>query len=459
MHAGVSLTARRGTARRRWPLIVAAWPLVLGLLAVAAFAWSEYRCARLVAAEVAKLRAAGEPVDDPSMAVWFHGNSSQAGTAAWREILEAVQQLPIGGIVNSLPMVGSAEMPHDLPPGGPWPEEPVVAQFLNDVRPLVVQIDQTVQYPIPVWQPIAFDSVATPLNEAYTVYRVTRLMELEAAHALYQRDTERALRALTTMKAAAGAFDWDFCPVAELVAMRRWHEHGNAIRRSLAYSVWTPEQLDQLLTQVNEPPDVATSWRRACAGERAMALEVLQDHHDRGGLYPSGIRAFVRSPIRFKLPSTKLQYLENMAQAEQLATDDVGELVARAAAFQAATEAWTREALGPEFAPEIDLLAAGYLRAELNRRLTRTALGVKKYQLTEGRWPERLSDLAVVGLGPQDWTALDAGPFGYRVDADGALLWAYDPSDSSQTIAAQPPSESGEHVLNPHRSWHETRVR
>ena len=81
MHAGVTSPASRNPIRRRSLFIVVALPLLLGVFVVAWFAVSEYLCARQVAAEIGRLRAAGQPVDDASMAQWFHDHSSQAGTA------------------------------------------------------------------------------------------------------------------------------------------------------------------------------------------------------------------------------------------------------------------------------------------------------------------------------------------------------------------------------------------
>ena len=103
-------------------------------------------------------------------------------------------------------------------------------------------------------------------------------------------------------------------------------------------------------------------------------------------------------------------------------------------------------------------MAAAYERDELDRRLTRTALGVKRYRVSEGRWPVRLSDLAAAGLEPKDWTALQAGPLGYQVEGEAAVVWAYDTNDNSSPsrIRSEPPGEKD--VSSSGSLWHVTRI-
>jgi hypothetical protein len=48
-----------------------------------------------------------------------------------------------------------------------------------------------------------------------------------------------------------------------------------------------------------------------------------------------------------------------------------------------------------------------------------------------------------VGLDPEDWTALQAGPFGYKIDGEDAVVWGYDPNDRRPPprIRSEPPTE------------------
>jgi hypothetical protein len=109
--------------------------------------------------------------------------------------------------------------------------------------------------------------------------------------------------------------------------------------------------------------------------------------------------------------------------------------------------------------PAVSALAHANERDELDRRLTRTAVAIQRFHVSEGRWPAKLSDLAAVGLQPSDWTALQAGPLGYQIQADGAVVWAYDLNDKASPgrIRSEPPNKD-EWAANA-SFWHVTYIR
>ena len=446
MNDSAGYEAKRPTARRRWLLRLVLLPVALGAVAIAILGVSEYRSARAVDAELARLRAAGEPLDDETLSRWFEANTSQAGTAAWSEILVTVEHIESGEAFSSFPIVGLGKLPEDLVPGGPWPDEPRIAEFLQDVRPLIAQIEQAAQYPTPVWQPIAFDSFSTLLPQIQRSRGVVRLLHLEVEHALYHGDTERAMRGLAAMQATSAAFDWDLCLITDLVAIALRSIHRNAIRRSLDGTAWEPAQLDELLAQLAVPRDVATRWQRSLAGERAMAMGLLRGKRERRDAL---LQSHGAGPaVWFLFPSDTLAYLERMAAIQQVGAEGVLGLGTRAKQLEDQFDQLQQGFIGglvtKLLLPAVSAVAHANERDELDRRLTRTAVAIRRFHASEGRWPAKLSDLAAVGLQPSDWTALQAGPLGYQVQADGAVVWAYDhlPLQASPgRIRSEPPGK------------------
>jgi hypothetical protein len=457
------VTSQQSTSvrhRRRWLALLISLPIALVAIVVAVLAFIEYRTSQQVAAEIARLRAAGEPVDNQSMASWFWANTPQEGTAAWREILAAVDQITARASINSFPIVGTGELPDDLVPGGEWADEPRIAEFLREVQPLLVQIEQAARYPAPVWQPIAFDSFATLLPDIQSSRAIMRLCQLEFRHALYHQDTERIARSLAAMQATAAAFDWDMCMITDLVGIALRGIHRDSIRRALTHDGWQLAEIDALLAQVSQPRDIRARWHRIVAGERAMTLALLNgDPRTREAMLSQEHAGAAAAWLW--LPSATLRYLDQMAAMQQLADDGVAGFSDRAKAFEnqslSPTTGRFEDVLIRLFQPAVEAVARAQERDELDRRLTRTAAGIKRYQLVEGHWPAKLSDLTAVGLNAQDWTALQAGPFGYRIEDDGAVLWGTHRSDVPARIPDQPPDRDS---ADPQASfWYVVRIR
>ena len=425
--------ARSNRGCRRWLLILIALPVILGAVAIAVLAGIEYRSRRDVDAEIERLRAAGQPVDDETMASWFWENTSQEGTAAWREILVQVEQITTSTtVVHGLPIVGHGELPDDLAPGDDWPDEARVAAFLEDARPVIAKIEDAARYPTPVWQPIAFDGFGTILSEVQASRGIMRMVQLEFVHALYHEDTQRISRALKAMQATAASFDWDMCIVSDLVGIALRSIHRNSIRQSLSHSAWELADLDHLLDQVVQPRDFLTRWHRVIAGERAMALTTLRgDRQSLSDFMGSTGQPGDSLQAWMLMSSFSKRYLQTMEAVQRLGDQGIEGLLERA-------NEWERrefpsdslrfdDMLSHLLLPSVNAWAAAQERDEHERRLTRTAVGLKRFRMVEGRWPEKLDDLATMGLTARDWTALQAGPFGYRIEDDHAVLWGYEP--------------------------------
>ncbi len=444
--------------RGRWLVYIAWLPLVLGLLVVGGLVAYVVRNAGIERAEIARLRAAGEPVDDATMAEWYFARTSQEATAIWREVLTTVEQSLSGPVGATFPIVGRGELPDDLEPGGDWPDEPQVAALLDELRPLLDRIEQANRHPVPVWQPIAFRSFSTLLNDLQTVRSIARWLQLEFEHACYHRDTARALRALETLQATILAFDWNLCLVDDLVTIAVRGVHRRSIRDSLARMDWELAQLERLHEQLVDPRDPAGRWQQVIAGERAMGLALFsadsQLQHEFSG-----------SPVpmtMFRLMGARRNYLETMAAVQQLGSGGVLGLHERAKAFEeprfGSNRVWISDVLTQLLLPSVTAFAKAYERDELDRRMTLTAVAIKRYEVVEGRWPAALNQLGIVGLEPADWTALEAGPFGYRIEAGGPVLWAYDVLEGSKEIPAEPPGED-QTDSNLIRLGHVTRIR
>lgn len=428
--------------RLKWIGLVSLIPIVLLivlLIAIVGFiGYQETIASGELKAKLEELRQAGEPIDDESMATYFEKISNKEGTAAWTEILTLSRAA--NSFSDKLPVVGVGNLPSDLRPGSEWPDEPRVAEFLQEVRPVIQRIFKADEFPKPVWMPIQFNGFATLLEEIQESRTVARILYLDAFHALYHSDSDRALQDIHALLSVAEAFDWNFCIVTKYQSSAIHGIHRDIINRSLAMDVWNDEQLAALSNYNNLSHEVSKAWRATLAGERGMAYPVLSDMRKLGSTENLGIHpSLLGLPV---MPSTKLTVLRAYENLQHCAdAGDVG-LVEQAKAAEA--RFFTNPPLSQAsiflrlLIPGVSSYAEMFDRFETNRRLTYASVAVKRYQVKNKRWPKSLSELSDIGLMANDWTTTNRQPFGYEVKEDMAYVWAYGNLDKKTVPKERP---------------------
>lgn len=432
-----STQAGRRNKKRFWlrgPVLLASVPLILFGMFLIALGLHEKAAAERVQAEIARIRDVGDPIDDASMSRWFIEHTSRQGTKDWNEILRLVRNGESGfGSIDRFPYVGPAPVPPEIPRAGEWAEEAEVAEYLRWMQPVIQQIHQATDYPHPVWQPIEFDGFKTLLEELQESRSIVRLLQLEAEHAIYHRDAERALRALDSMQGLAAAFDWPFCMVGELVQIALRGIHQSMIRRSLAADLWNEDQLQRLAEQLGPPREIPQRWQDIIAGERAMAMSTLEDPDFWDYQDPDEPTVFLHRWM-IHLPSVREHLLERYRDMEIVAASGLEELTERAEKLE---RRWNSDAersrlqlLSPNSIAEMILpavhgFALAMEREENSRRHAVTALAIKRFQMQEGNWPESLAELERVGIHPRDTHTVSGGRLGYTYLGDEAYLWSY----------------------------------
>ncbi len=423
----------------RWPFLITVIPLTLLLVAATALGFNEWRAADRVEAELARIQAAGYPVDDASMSRWFLDNASQEGTAQWSELLSLVTVGSSGFQLEQLPYLGNAPIPAEIVPAGRWDEEPAVAEFLQWMQPVINGIHAAIEYPTPVWQPIEFRGFATLLEELQNSRNLVRLLSLDVEHALYHGESDRALRSLQAMQGVSDAFDWQACMVADLVNMALRQSYHLMIQRSLVSAPWSEAQLQMLHDRLAVPRDVSKRWRNVVAGERAF-LNATLSHASSSGISSSELEGL---DWLWRVPTVRESAFAAYRDMEAIGSEGMTGLGERA---QALARSWFSSPTGFGqlflinylFSPAVESYARAIEREEMSRRLTLTAVAIKRFQLRSGQWPERLDQLQQVGLVPTDWHTVSAGPFGYEVSDDTAYLWSFADGQETAVSATRP---------------------
>jgi hypothetical protein len=426
-------SVRSTPTRRRWLFWGVLLPIILLFAVITSQGIRQWQAANRFEAEIAQIRASNLPIDNASMARWFREMTRTEGASAWGEVLLALETA-IAPIDNPerMPFVGTGD-PIAVPdPDRQWPEEKQVGEYLRWIGPTIEKIHQAVELPKPVWLPIEFRGFQTPLAELQSSRSVTRHLQLEVEHALYQKESERALRGITSLRGVADAFDWQICLVGDLVHRTHAIAYLATIRRSMAYGLWDEAEIDRIDSQLapRDPFQITERWRRVFIGERAMLLSSLND----AAMTDYNADEFGAAAMKVAgLPTVKVGLLEKYFLMLRIADGPLAGLPDRAnelelwltqkgSAFDLTTR-WTSMWL-----PAIRAYSQSIIREEDDRRVTRTSLAVKKYQLREGNWPQDLAALDGIGLPASERVTVGGKPLGYQVDGDAAWVWGPDTS-------------------------------
>jgi hypothetical protein len=450
-------SAGHRSKRVKWIATICLIPMVLFGLFLCYLGYREAMAYRELNDKLESIRQAGEPIDDASMAVHYERTTHKEGTAAWTEALELVRSAnPIAGnpIAGKLPVVGEGSLPHDFRPGVEWPDEPRVAEFLREVRPLINKIYVADAFPKPVWMPIEFDGYFTSQEVLQSTRSLARILELDMSHALFHKEGERALRGIRSLQSVANAFDSEISLVTKMITTAIQSMHKDSINRSLAMDVWNDEQLAELSEQARQPYDVPKAWKSSFVGERALAYTAVRDSRSLARSIGDYNNPLYLLPI---LPSGKLAFLRAYDVALDASSASTSELVSRAtvAEKKLVGRASADFLVGLLF-PALSSYAEAFDRDEVFRRLTVTSLAVKRFQLLNKQFPKNLPELADIGLMDRDWTTTNRDVFGYEVENEIAYVWTYGTTDKKTIPRSRPilPPD-----LNPGTLWNVVTIR
>ncbi len=402
--------------------------------------YREHQASRELESLIAPIRAAGLPLGDAWMEKRFREMASSQGTAAWSRILLLSSSFGWGA-QEKLPILGSGEPLRMLEPGAQWKSKAQVKDYLAEAQPLLDMIHQARVYPMPVWQPMEFRGEGTLLPELQESRNVGRLLQLEFEDAVMENDPDRALRALSSMKTTAEAFDWDLWIVAELIQITLRGQHYESLQRSLVSNVWTLEHMETLIEQVRQPMNVAQSWHDSLDSQQAMLLSFI-----------SGSQQLPVIPNELaRSASSQLAMVQEYRELQALAATPVGQLAEAVGQVQsrwAALAAQNSDSLlRDQYMIAGQAYASAFERDERSRRLVLTSLAVKKFHLLHQRWPNQLQELSQVGLVPADWTLPGIGSLGYAIEPDGKTACVWSVSENQGSVFEQNQIPSGKRIV------------
>lgn len=445
---------------------IALLPMILLLAGIAGGAWKEYRAWTEIRPEL-----------EEGLASLLTQSAALRAKLSERPIDEVARdhrrnQQDLGLMINDLSNQASRDeilnrsdgTPILVPPGKDWPEAPLYRRLASQAEPLVDLLEEMTERQLsggPTEHSI-------PRFESQTQQSVLRIVLVDA---FYRSDFEEAHRLFNLMANQLSLLSIDGNVSLQSQALLQQLEVYQTVQESLAHDPWTESQLERF-TEI-----LLRSLRLADRMEAARRHQKSQIVSNTLGIYQNTIAAAIgvvdqgiswsveRDSIHITNVLSVLQSPYGLQEIRDYS--DIYPSVARL------NEKWKPIARGGTFSPtlpnasfhghyllsETMQLAISLAIAEDMRRLTLTAIEIKRYQKREGRWPDQLSDLTTTEPASQTTTSISGKPFTYAIisdpeaSGDGELAAVIQNDDATTYSNNLSPAQSSWPVY----SWHRTR--
>jgi len=394
------------------PVLLICIPICMVGILLAWTSYGEIKASREIQNELRLVAEEGYPTTEAEIESEFMAKTSTEGTLVMNRI-EILSSMPlnVGRSPTISYVVGDVQPLDILIPGAPWPEEPRVAEFLLHMQPLLNEVEQLAKVDRPVWMPRVFKHSPLWRIGFAGSYVMDRILRLAFDHAVYHKDSERALRLLRSTTVMTESTDWKSSADRDMFINLK-PGYYRMVNRSMVSEIWSKSELQELHRQVAEPIDLAVRWRRI------VALGIV------------GYTRWIDERLEIESQSETLLNLRSLRNWKTLfdgSFQSVGQRIHKILVptdFDRSSEETTQEDTesypnrwGP-FNNVSDLFDL-----ELLRRQTLVAIAIKEYQMENGHWPNQLSELEAFGLTADDW----APP--------GREEWKYDFDDSEARLS------------------------
>jgi hypothetical protein len=435
------LTARRTRRDGRTVgfLLLAMLPIILGLAFIILYISRTWSASNAIKVQFAQWQNEGVPYDNATMRASYQKRTHAEGTRDWNRVIETVHWLNGSKLSNKLPYIGSSEqsMPI-LDPEASWPDEPLVHDYLNEMKPVLATIEKACQNPKPVRFSLLANGFSTSFEHQHYARSILRLLQLAFDHAYYHRDTEQAMKILELMGATAEAFDSKEAIVTELIQLALKGIRLQAIQNSLCIGIWNDEELEKLRNGLSKGANPSDGWKELMEGERAFSLAQLANPDGTGfgprelyPLTPTGKKEFI--DLYAKIVNVRMQTWQDALSFSK----SLGVEIQIASRNSAESGIWMSMLM-----PAIEAFMSARIRTEESRRWVLTAIAIRQYKNKYGDWPVILRDLEKLGLTANDYSLVTDESLGYEVESNRAYLWTRDPRSygSQLNIAIKRPN-------------------
>ncbi len=408
--------------------LLAVIAMVVLVPAILLLTWSS-RASRRAEAELAKIRAAGEPTTPAELETLYGTSSAEQDRAGvWLAAIKPLEERAFYAAAKGLPIVGDreAEIP---PPGQPWPDLEAAEKLLQQYEGSLRQLHAAAELGGPTRYPTDFSHGVYPALEHMQAFRGgASLLALEAHVRAHQGDARRAAESIQAIFMLADSLKQEPTNISLLVRKGVDTTVKDVLQRQLPVVDFSDEDLDRIQTHLRVV-DYSEGLRRAMIGERVMGIIAIKDPRwkDSSGERP-GItrRLFAVEPSL----TVYLQYMSRIIAAakppwpqarRQMAQIRRGIQGASSGGSALAKPGHVMVAWG--VCSHADALDA-IVRGTASNRATDAVIGVERLRREKGRLPEKLDELVPKFLPQVPVDPFDGQPLRYVVRNDEYIIYS-----------------------------------
>ncbi|MBI2478612.1 MAG: hypothetical protein HYV60_08235 [Planctomycetia bacterium] len=385
--------------------------------------WSA-NAARSVEAELAKIRAANEPVEPAELDKFYTLPLGGAdATQLWIEAGQALENTSYAEAARGLPIVGQG--PEIPPVGEPWEQLEAVEAFLADYKDEMAKIHEAAE----LGGYARFDQdfeegCEALLSELQRLRTSARMLQLEARVAAHRGDAAAAARSIHAMFATCRAVQEEPLLVSHLVHVAL---AGMAVDE-LGYALGSVEISDadlQMLREDVRSVDFQHSLERSLVGERVLGILTFRNpgRFDVGAGLPLPARANNEDLALYL--STFAKYLEAsrqpFPQATELAQEanfDVHQVTGGSPVNN------LRYIFTNMLLPTVSAVFEASARGVGAATSAETSLAIEQYRRAKGKLAETLAELVPEFLAAVPMDPTDGQPLRYVINDGGYVLYS-----------------------------------
>lgn len=434
--AGAPSRRRIGTGMLIGMIVAAIFALLAGGVLI-----GSVLSARQVSAELARIRAAGEPITPAALDAFYALPAGQQDTTElWLAALAALDASEYQIDAKPLPVVGEGG---EIPPlDEPWPEMDAVEAFLAKYREPLNKMHQAADLGGAAQFPIEFaDGIALQLKHVQQLRGAVRLLTLELEIHARRGDAQGAAQSLRTILATARSLQRQPIIVSQLVRVALNWVACKRLERllpALRFSDTELARLDRDLAAI----DYDAALRRALLGERAILFQHFADPTILGDELPA-VAGW--GPLRNMDRAAFLLLMKKYIDASQATQIPLHGAMSQAAAevtavLQSPSARW-RYPITRFMTPSSSAFFNALCCGKAQRDVARSAIAIERYRRIHGELPQTLDALVPDLLPKVPADPFDGAPLRYLRTDSGCKIYSVGQDRIDQQGAEGEPGE------------------